>query len=257
MKDNTIKVAVILIIAIIVGVVGYFLVWKFVLNKDDGNAGTNENTTNTTTEKKTNDLTKFNGVYELNGAKLKLFAKNSESVLFFYEKDSFSSDGDIEYSNGQLVKEFMDEKTTIKLDGNNVVIESNVENVESGTYTKNLDYDLDTVYKEHFGNKELLNNDTNGKYTLDSGYLNVYQPKEDKVSLVGTLDDSSLMIDMTKEGNVYVSEVFETRYELSFSGDSIHFVIHNDGVTDYDKTLKRSKKFTANDIIDIFAPSYY
>ena len=251
---------------VIIGLMIGISVWKFVLNKDEDennntpSNNTSENTNNTpSNNNSTTGISTYNGVYKLDNATLKLYAVSDSSVAYSCTSGFSSASGSFDYADGKLNYSFFDDVYSAHLDDNkNLVLESTSDIMKSGTYTKSSDYSEDDYYKDNYGNLSLLDNEFNGKYTLNSDYINAYQPKEGYVKVSGLLGESgNIEFDLEKDGDKYVTELFDDYYELTFNGDSLHVVVKENGSVTYDNTLTRTGKLTKKDIISNFMSGYF
>lgn len=256
MNENNKKVSpvLILLVSILVLAVCGFCVWKFVLDKSNTNNsnGNNTNTTPSPKPEETNALEKYNGVYESEFGTIKLYASNNKTLMFTFVgvEDNIVS-GWFERDGNEIKSEIMDEIITVKLESNNIIIESNTDEVKSGTYTKIAEYTLDEYYAETYGDPKFLETNYNGKYTNGSEYIYVYQSEDDEVIISGLLTDNLINMDLEIINEGYAkTDLFDETYEITLEDETLTLTVTENGETTYENTFKREKTLTKKDIIE-------
>ena len=240
-----------------VALIAIGLALYFVFIKDDDTENAKPNTDTQTKQTVTNSSSLFNGVYELNGVSVKLFAISDTEVNYHLESDSSTEEGKFEYSNGTITYDSFDTKIVAKIEsGNLVVSESNESALVVGTYNKTSECTVDDYYASYYGKAEFFDNEYNGKYTNQDEEIYVYQKNESNLNFEAALKDNNIgtALQIGSDG-VATGSIFDDNYELTFNGDEIHFVIKTNGEVSYDNTFKRESKLTKLDIINKFISS--
>ena len=248
-KNNKLVPIVIAVVALLV--IGVCLCF-FVLKKDNnesngGNGGTSEGSSYVSHESAS-----FNGVYTFGEDTVKLFAKSKDKISCRANNKSIGF-GTLDYENGSASYSFFEESVTIRLNNDGIIVESNVDDLKSGTYTKKSDYTLDDYFKERYGTDAYLNGKYTGKFTADNSTVYLYQSDAKSINMEAELESNSFVstgFDIGTE--IMTSEIIDSVYELKVFDDKISLVKKEKGKVVYEKELKKVSSLSKADIIENF-----
>ena len=199
----------------------------------------------------------YNGVYEKDQIKLYVAAID-EKKLAYYLVDESQEDtlvsGTLDYKNNFVIEEQFDESIKLTLDGENVVVETNMEDISSGTYKRVESYDLDKHYGKCYGSNEYYGNKYTGKFTNEEGEVYIYQADQNNFNIISDIGEYYVIAEdaeLNDKGDV-VFNIIDSYYTITIDGDQLIYKKVDKKAGNYEGTFTKSASLTKKDIINKF-----
>ncbi|MBR6133414.1 MAG: hypothetical protein IKQ29_01710 [Bacilli bacterium] len=257
-----------IIIAILVVVCALGIGGFFILNKKDDKkepAKTEEKEKKEETPKKEEnkkeeeDFSTYNGLYSNGSKQLSVYCKNKRTCYVDFYEDEYTL-----YFTQTSIKEneIKEDSFTLKFENGTAIVEEIVkedyyENGISGTYKKEKEYTEEDLYKNKYGDIELLKTKYNGYYTLNKNKMYIYQKDKDKVRvyIIGSFGSFDVEFAIQKDGTL-TTDFFDDEYKITITDDSATFETTKTDKEEKDKdgTYKKEKTLDYKDIIENIEP---
>ena len=219
--------------------------------KPENNTNTNTNT-NTTPEPAVATAKDYEGVYESETAKLRLYNLEKNKLALNIEGDYVYS-REVEVINGKITIQGYEENATVILsdDKKSITISGENKNI-TGEYKKTAAYTKEEYFNDYYGDMQYLNSKYNGKYTLENATLMMYQSEKDEVRVLITkgTGTSDTVFEIKEDGSLY-EEFLDDVYTIKFGENSVIFATDK-GEKQYDGTYIYAGAITIDDIIANF-----
>ena len=268
-KKNTTLLIIIILVLLIGGLCILFFATDLFKNKEkkESNENNVENTENIvlTPQEKKETYKTYAGKYSNGDSILKIFyIEQGEYSLVFYDitnKDNtIYFNGYVEVNqimSGTIKDTILSKPLRIILKDGEVKIETELEEVKSGIYSKNGEYSDNDFFVDHYGSLDLLKTKYNGVYSLDDKTLTIYQDNENQISFVisknGVSEFSSRLnlVDNTQdvvESVIFTQDEVDIIVKLTYTEGNVTFEINGDEYQQYVGTYKRERDVTPHDI---------
>ena len=239
-----------IIIAIIVALLVVGVVVFLVLNKDSKKD--TDKKEDTKTEEKKEETPKedtYRGIYKLNKNTLKVHC-NDICYITIYNEDEEEIYTEMAYMKKNEIKE---NDVTITFEKDKITIKNESEDDEiSGTYTKEKEYTDEEIYKDYYGNIELLKTKYNGYYKLNDKEMYIFQTEEDRVRVYikCPLQFFDVQFYIKEDGSLFI-DFLDDEYQITLSDNNATFTTlkseeHN---KEYDGTYIKQKTIDYKDIL--------
>jgi len=207
------------------------------------------------------NITDYNGIYKKNKNIMHIMAISDEQLNYYVIDELGNKNyGTLYYNSGTAKNDDFDEKITIKLKKQNIIMKTeNISNFKGGTYKKISDLTIDEYYEDNYGKNEYYGNEYTGKYTNNDGTIYIYEPTKKYVSFIAKVNDYTTSCEINiEEEKELVCEMFDEKYTVKLDGDKLSYiVVTNDEDKNYQGIFnKDSNKLTKKEIINVFDPFY-
>ncbi len=223
--------------------------------KDPTNKKENNNIPST---ELTTKSSKYNGIYEQGKYKFYIISL-ADDKLEYYITNEYDDKlcGRLEYKDDMAIYEEFDEILKIKLDGDNILVESkNVGEFPDGLYKRKGNYTINEFYENIYGLSKYFNSKISGKYTNGENIIYVYQPISKYVEFYAKANRANVSCEAKYEaGKDLICKLFETTYTIKLGEDKLTYIIDSDDEKEnYKGEFVKTGELSREEIMDIFDP---
>ena len=154
----------------------------------------------------------FNGLYQSGNDNLYIYQNDYDQIYYYIKSATGYASIDGKVANGKG----LNFKYSFTLDNSSIVLETNNDQINSGTYQKIADLSLEEYYEVVFGDYSLINSKHNGLYESEKGTVYLIQTSDNQVLVVLSQSNNYLNTEFIIRGNYYEVEKKNAKFVIYF-----------------------------------------